>query len=726
MIRQDIDELIDESSSYVGAMWPLDRAVAVNPLLDRLDDDFANATGELGRQLGLSLWPARAHLAEASRRGLGPDVGDEGVVDEPLVRPGTVLERVRGVESKEARRARRIVGQTLLEAVSTKREPDAGVVPRAVAILEDPASWVELPLPKRRDIGALLRTESLEGLVARLKSFNSDDVTAELSAHFARTPGWSAWSKWSDLWRRQAHPAALSRREFLTVSLAVDLALLGEMADVVFEPPSRAVPASTEAGMRRLTLLESMVHAPLLRAVRTELAGGATARWQIVTCIDVRSEHLRRVLEQRDDVQTIGFAGFFGVPATITAEGEGEARESLPVLLEPSVAVQGGRGPGDWADSVVALSGTFAELTHEPGAMFALAEGTGWFAVPWLASRTLVPRRKQSGLRDAGTWVVESRDRATLAESALRTMGLTTNFTPEVVFVGHASRSRANTHYSTLDCGACAGRAGGTNAIILAELLNDEEIRRTLAQRGIDIPSATRFVAGEHNTTTEEVTLFAGASSDLGRIFDEATDAVSTSRTGQFRPSRSRRALRRRASDWGETRPEWGLAGNAAFVVAPRSSSRGADLRGQCFLHSYDSVADVDGSILRSILSAPVVVAQWINAAYYFSTVAPDVLGAGDKTLLNPVGDFASIAGDDPDLKLGLPWQSVADGARPQHLPVRLLVAVEAPLTRTESIVRSEPVVRRLVEGRWIRLVGRDSAAGEWHEWIAGTGWELV
>ncbi|MDE3222535.1 MAG: DUF2309 family protein, partial [Acidobacteriota bacterium] len=139
-----------------------------------------------------------------------------------------------------------------------------------------------------------------------------------------------------------------------------------------------------------------------------------------------------------------------------------------------------------------------------------------------------------------------------------------------------------------------------------------------------------------------------------------------------------------------------------------------------------DSVADVDGSILRSILSAPVVVAQWINAAYYFSTVAPDVLGAGDKTLLNPVGDFASIAGDDPDLKLGLPWQSVADGARPQHLPVRLLVAVEAPLTRTESIVRSEPVVRRLVEGRWIRLVGRDSATGDWHEWIAGTGWELV
>ena len=140
-------------------------------------------------------------------------------------------------------------------------------------------------------------------------------------------------------------------------------------------------------------------------------------------------------------------------------------------------------------------------------------------------------------------------------------------------------------------------------------------------------------------------------------------------------------------------------------------------------MHSYDPTADEDGAILASILTAPVVVAQWINAAYYFSTVAPDVLGAGDKTLLNPVGDFGVISGGDPDLRLGLPWQSVAAGRRPRHLPVRLLVAVEAPLDRTATLVAGDPTIRQMVGGGWLRLFGREDAEAPWIEWIPQRGW---
>ena len=116
------------------------------------------------------------------------------------------------------------------------------------------------------------------------------------------------------------------------------------------------------------------------------------------------------------------------------------------------------------------------------------------------------------------------------------------------------------------------------------------------------------------------------------------------------------------------------------------------------------------------------VVAQWINAAYFFSSVAPDVLGAGDKTLHNPVGDFAVVRGDDPDLCLGLPRQSLSTGRRLVHLPVRLLVAVEAPLDRITTAVHASQMPQHLIEGEWVRLIGRNNALDEWRVWIPGVG----
>ncbi|MGC7986095.1 putative inorganic carbon transporter subunit DabA, partial [Salmonella enterica] len=71
--------------------------------------------------------------------------------------------------------------------------------------------------------------------------------------------------------------------------------------------------------------------------------------------------------------------------------------------------------------------------------------------------------------------------------------------------------------------------------------------------------------------------------------------------------------LRRRANDGAETRPEWGLTGNAAFLIAPRSRSRGLDLGGRCFLHDYEASEDRDGSVLELLMTAPMLVTHWIN-----------------------------------------------------------------------------------------------------------------
>ena len=67
--------------------------------------------------------------------------------------------------------------------------------------------------------------------------------------------------------------------------------------------------------------------------------------------------------------------------------------------------------------------------------------------------------------------------------------------------------------------------------------------------------------------------------------------------------------LRRRARDWAQTRPEWGLAGNAAFIAAPRARTRAVDLEGRAFLHDYDWRQDQEGKVLELIMTAPMVVA---------------------------------------------------------------------------------------------------------------------
>ncbi|MEI8125900.1 MAG: putative inorganic carbon transporter subunit DabA, partial [Parachlamydiaceae bacterium] len=71
--------------------------------------------------------------------------------------------------------------------------------------------------------------------------------------------------------------------------------------------------------------------------------------------------------------------------------------------------------------------------------------------------------------------------------------------------------------------------------------------------------------------------------------------------------------------DWAEVRPEWGLARNAAFIIGPRNLTKDLELDGRCFLHSYEWGED-EGESLETILTAPMVVAEWINTQYFFST----------------------------------------------------------------------------------------------------------
>ncbi|HEV3401170.1 MAG TPA: putative inorganic carbon transporter subunit DabA, partial [Acidimicrobiales bacterium] len=149
----------------------------------------------------------------------------------------------------------------------------------------------------------------------------------------------------------------------------------------------------------------------------------------------------------------------------------------------------------------------------------------------------------------------------------------------------------------------------------------------------------------------------------------------------------------------------------------------GLDLACRVFLHSYDAEGDREGDALETILTAPLVVGQWISAQYYFSSVDPDQFGAGDKTLHNPVGGIGVVLGEGGDLQVGLPAQAVGVGERRVHEPLRLLAVIQAPLERTDAIIQRNQVLRELIGGRWITVAGRSHANEPWSVRSPGGTW---
>ncbi|HEU5115642.1 MAG TPA: putative inorganic carbon transporter subunit DabA, partial [Isosphaeraceae bacterium] len=127
------------------------------------------------------------------------------------------------------------------------------------------------------------------------------------------------------------------------------------------------------------------------------------------------------------------------------------------------------------------------------------------------------------------------------------------------------------------------------------------------------------------------------------------------------------------------------------------------------------------------ILTAPMVVASWINLQYLASTVDNSAFGCGTKTLHNRVGSLGVVLGNGGDLRTGLPLQSVHDrDGRWFHEPLRLQVVVETSPTRVDAVLAEQPAVRDLVENGWVRLFVLDPDSMRAHLRLRSGGWEPV
>jgi uncharacterized protein YbcC (UPF0753/DUF2309 family) len=811
-----IEAAVDRAGRRIAPLWPLRHFVAVNPYLGLLEQPFETAAQTLGRRAGARMTAPRSFYAKAIESGRIKDANLEAALAEssPVADAPNTVEALKGFAARDksdvefdtvptvADVASDITGNNWAEFVTESISAWAGAYfDEGQSYWKSP--WADLtPYAAWRAEAAHDRTPEVRGIKGFRQTLQDmptsavetiataldildvpeDGLDAYLHRLLLTVHGWASYARYQ-LWEAELYGGEdHTLTDLLAIRLVWEVALMKAFAHdglpVAWQQQKRELLKAELDGDTQATLagdlllqraFEKAYQRQLIAQLGTEKPAQTITRKQVQAafCIDVRSEVFRRALETvSDDVQTIGFAGFFGFPIEYVRLGDTHGGAQCPVLLTPQfVITEGVSGVSEDELAAITAKRSITQRVTKAWRMFKFgAVSCFGFVGPvglvylknlvldTLGSSRPVPHPTTFGLdkttQERLTPTIASHEmgdrisgmtpeqRLDVAEGVLKAMSLTTGFARIVLLAGHGSTTVNNPYATGLDCGACGGHTGEANARVAVQVLNDPAVRTGLAERGITIPTDTVFVAGLHDTTTDEVLIFdkgsipASHADDLSQLERQLAQAGHLARAERAALLNiennldTDKSVVRRSTDWSQVRPEWGLAGCAAFIVAPREHTASVDLDGRSFLHSYNWQQDEGFGVLELIMTAPMVVASWINLQYYGSTVDNEFFGSGNKVLHNVVGTLGVLEGNGGDLRVGLPWQSVHDGKNYVHEPLRLNVMIEAPIDAMTEIIERHEAVRQLVDNGWIYLFALDDNGSVTHQYLGDLNWQ--
>jgi hypothetical protein len=446
---------IENAAEAVGPLWPLRTFNSANPLSGFETLPFHEAVEQAGRLFHGRRYPSPATFRQAWERG---DI-DADALTETLRRHGISSDpeaTLRDMEAPSAEEAgsQPDAGEERLNRLMSKWLAaffDHGQAPWPMPNRSDGffAAW-RILAPFDRDIPGIRQTSDLpstklDAFVEALDGVPESEWETIFTHHLAALPGWVGLIRWQARGTAQewetAKPITLGGYLAVRLTLArlLDVPLLPASGLANGSPDARRSPedgagttAATHASNGRsatetpedrpplpalwLTAWEETFRNQLLTdlqsagsaesAVAEATDTGERPDAQLVFCIDVRSEIIRRHLEATGAYETHGYAGFFGIPMEHEAYapgGEtGERVKACPPIVDPRHRVAERVADGcehtahrynDWTQLENTRRTLLKTLKNDVAAAFGLVEGSGGFFGAAMALRTLLPDR---------------------------------------------------------------------------------------------------------------------------------------------------------------------------------------------------------------------------------------------------------------------------------------------------------------------------------------------